>query len=134
MKPNLSAYRAYVELCGLSRSMEALLLMQEMVEAGLPIDIEICRALMNGQCKEKNIFEAESLLSFYAKEFQIFDAECYNALVRILSEEGDTSKLIEFQDRMAKLGYAPNIVTCKYVIDGMWKAMGAQRRRELLVE
>ncbi|KAL0382560.1 UNVERIFIED_CONTAM: hypothetical protein Scaly_0543300 [Sesamum calycinum] len=41
MKPNLVAYRAViVELCGLSRSMEALFLMQEMVEAGLPIDIE----------------------------------------------------------------------------------------------
>lgn len=134
LRPNLSAYRAIIGgLRELRRSMEALSLMQEMIESGLPLDIKICRSLVNGLCKEKNIFEVESLLGFYAKELQIFDAECYNALVRVFSEAGNPSELIKFQDRMAKLGYAPNSLTCKYVIDGMWKAMKAQRP-ELLVE
>ncbi|KAG8390745.1 hypothetical protein BUALT_Bualt01G0115500 [Buddleja alternifolia] len=117
MKLNSSAYRAIIGgLCGLSRSKEALFLMQEMVESGLPLDIEICRALVNGQCREKNVFQAESLLSFFAKEFQIFDSECYNVLVRILSEEGEPCKLTEFQDRMAKLGFAPNSLSCNNFI------------------
>ncbi|KAG6402362.1 hypothetical protein SASPL_139240 [Salvia splendens] len=124
LKPKISAYGAIIGgMCELRRSMEDLSLMQEMIESGLPLDIQICRSLVYGLCKEKNIFEVESLLGFYAKEFQIFDAECYNAIVRVLSEAGDPSELIKLQDRMAKLGYAPNSLTCKYVIDGMWKAM-----------
>ncbi|XP_042013549.1 pentatricopeptide repeat-containing protein At5g40400-like [Salvia splendens] len=126
LKPKMSAYGAIIGgMCELRRSMEALSFMQEMIESGLPLDIKICRSLVYGLCKEKNIFEVESLLGFYAKEFQIFDAECYNAIVRVLSEAGVPSELIKLQDRMAKLGYAPNSLTCKCVIDGMWKAMKA---------
>ncbi|CAI9762707.1 unnamed protein product [Fraxinus pennsylvanica] len=106
MKPNLCAYRAIIRsLCGLSRSKEAESLMREMVESGFQPDIEICRALMNGHCKEKNFHDAESLLASLSKEFQIFDAECYNALVRLLSEETSTTALMEFQDRMMKHFY-----------------------------
>ncbi|XP_022866020.1 pentatricopeptide repeat-containing protein At5g40400 isoform X2 [Olea europaea var. sylvestris] len=112
VKPNLCAYRAIIRrLCGLNRSKEAESLMREMVESGFQPDVEICRALMNGHCKEKNFREAESLLGSLSKEFQIFDAECYNALASLLSEEAGTTELMEFQDRMMKVGFAPNILT-----------------------
>ncbi|XP_073293436.1 uncharacterized protein [Primulina huaijiensis] len=126
MKPNLNSYRGMIRgLCGSNRTVEGQFLMQEMVESGLPPDVEICRTVTNGQCKERNFVEAEKLLKLFAEELQIFDSECYNALVRMLSMEGDLAKLMEFQDRMTKIGFEPNKLTCKYVIDGMRRAMVA---------
>ncbi|KZV34656.1 pentatricopeptide repeat-containing protein-like [Dorcoceras hygrometricum] len=132
MKPNLNSYRGMVRgLCGSNRPMEAQSLMQEMVESGLRPDVEICRTVTNGQCKEGNFVEAEKLLKLFAEEYQVFDSECYNTLVRLLSLEGDLAKLMEFQDRMARIGFEPNKLTCKYVIDGMQREV-AQKCEQLV--
>ena len=61
--------------------MEGEYLMKEMVKFGVPPNIAICNALTNGYCKEMDINRAELLLGFFAKEFQVFHIESYNALV-----------------------------------------------------
>ena len=123
IKPNLVTYRALIGcVCKINRTMEGESLMEEMVKSGVPADQAICRELINGYCKEMDINRAESLLGFFAKEFQIFDIESYNALVKVLSENADVATLMELQDRMQKVGFAPNSLTCRFVIHGLWKA------------
>ena len=56
--------------------MEGEYVMKEMVKFGVPP-----KALTNGYCKEMDINRAELLLGFFAKEFQVFHIESYNALV-----------------------------------------------------
>ncbi|XP_059304669.1 pentatricopeptide repeat-containing protein At5g40400 isoform X1 [Lycium ferocissimum] len=124
LKPDIGTYRAIIKcLCKSGRSMDANSLMREMTDYDVPPDIEVCRALINGHCGENNFREAQSLLSFFGREFKIFDTVCYNAIVRLLSAEGDIVKLMQFQDKMRKVGFAPNQLTCKYVIDGLQKAV-----------
>ncbi|KAJ8536856.1 hypothetical protein K7X08_035257 [Anisodus acutangulus] len=85
LKPNIVTYRAIIKcLCKSGRSMDANSLMREMTGYDVPPDIEVCRALINGHCGENNFREAQSLLSFFAKEFKIFDTVCYTAIVRLL--------------------------------------------------
>ena len=123
IKPNLVTYRALIDcLCKINKSKEGEYVMKEMVKFGVPPDTAICKALINGYCKEMDINRAESLLGFFAREFQIFDTESYNAFVKVLSENADVATLMELQDRMQKVGFAPNNLTCKFVIDGLWKA------------
>lgn len=93
-----------------------------MVEFGVNPDIATCRALINGFCKERNLDKAESLLGSIVEDFQIYDIECCNALLKIYCEAGDVAKLMELQDRLLKVGFAPNSLTFKYVIDGLCKA------------
>ncbi|WMV20674.1 hypothetical protein MTR67_014059 [Solanum verrucosum] len=128
LKPDIGTYRAIIKcLCKLGRSMDANSLMREMTDCDVPPDIEVCRALINGHCGENNFCEAQSLLSFFAQEFKIFDTVCYNTIVRLLSGKGDIAKLMKFQDKMRKVGFAPNQLTCKYVIDGLQKAVGVHK-------
>lgn len=47
----------------------------------------------------------------------------FEARFRLISAEGDIAKLMKFQDKMRKVGFAPNQLTCKYVIDGLQKAV-----------
>ena len=61
--------------------MEDEYVIKEMVKFGVPPDIAICKALTNGYCKEMDINRAKLLLGFFAKEFQAFHTESYNALV-----------------------------------------------------
>lgn len=123
IKPNLDTYLALIScLSKISRSIDGESLVEEMVRFGVPPDTAICRALVSGYCKERDVLKAESLLGFFAKEFQIFDTESYNAVVKVLSENADVASLMQIQDRMQKVGYAPNSLTCKFVIDGLWKA------------
>ena len=61
--------------------MEGEYVIKEMVKVGVPPNIAICTALTNGYCKEMDINRVESLLGFFAREFQIFHTESYNALV-----------------------------------------------------
>ena len=99
--------------------------MREMIESGFLPDVEIFRALVKGFCAERNVYKAELLLSFFAVEFHIIDTECYNVLFKVLSEDGDIAKLIDFQDNMLKLGISPNVMTFRHIIDAMSKNMGS---------
>ena len=129
IKPNLSTYRALIDcLCRMNRTSEGESLMREMVESGLSPDPVMCRALVNGYCLESNAAKAESLLEFFAKEFQVFDTESYNALAKVFSEEGDVAKLLDLQDRMQKVGFLPNSLTCKYVVHGLWKVQEMEKK------
>ncbi|KAM2014472.1 hypothetical protein ACFX16_045127 [Malus domestica] len=103
--------------------------MKEMAESGLAPDLEICRALIKGYCNEKDVDKAEALLGFFAKGFQVFDSESYNALVQVLCEDGDMAKLLELQERMMKLGFAPNSLTFKHVIHGLWKTATPDKKK-----
>ncbi|KAM7280492.1 hypothetical protein ACFE04_007626 [Oxalis oulophora] len=130
IKPDLDTYKCIVScLCKISRSTEAKSLIDEMLKIGLQPDAEICRALVQGFIKEHEFDEAESLLVLFAMELQIFDTESFNTLVSKCSEDGDVSKLMEFQKRMLKFGFAPNLLTCKYVISGLQKATRARRQK-----
>ncbi|KAF7130873.1 hypothetical protein RHSIM_Rhsim10G0018200 [Rhododendron simsii] len=60
-----------------------------------------------GLCKERKLDKAESLVGLIAKEFQIYDTECCNALLKVLCEAGDAGKLMELQDRMLKKMKSP---------------------------
>ncbi|XP_038717813.1 pentatricopeptide repeat-containing protein At5g40400 isoform X2 [Tripterygium wilfordii] len=124
VKPNLTTYRALIScLCRISKSKEAESLMVEMLENGMHADSFICRVLICGYCKERDTKKAELLLKFFSKEFQIFDTESYNAVLRNYCEVGDVPRVMELQERMLKLGFAPNSVSCKYMIHGLCKAM-----------
>ncbi|XP_016649087.1 PREDICTED: pentatricopeptide repeat-containing protein At5g40400 isoform X2 [Prunus mume] len=122
IKPDLITYRTLICcLCHISRTAEGESLMEEMAESGLAPNLEICRSLIKGYCKERDIDKAETLLGLFAKEFQVFDSESYNTLVKVFCEDGDMAKLLELQDRMMKVGFAPNSLTFKYVIHGLWR-------------
>ncbi|KAK2986795.1 hypothetical protein RJ640_011020 [Escallonia rubra] len=130
IKPNIATFRAIIGcLCRLSRSMDGETLMRELVNSSVFPDIVISRALINGHCNERNICKAESLLSFFAEKFQMFDMECYNTIVKVLHENGEIAKLMEFQDRMLKVGFEPTSLTCKYMIGGLWRAMGVDKKQ-----
>ncbi|KAK3036564.1 hypothetical protein RJ639_031005 [Escallonia herrerae] len=134
IKPNIATFRAIIGcLCRLSRSMEGETLMRELVDSSVFPDIVISRALINGHCNERNICKAKSLLSFFAEKFQMFDMECYNTIVRVLHENGEIAKLMEFQDRMLKVGFEPTSLTCKYMIGGLWRAMGVDKKQSSCV-
>lgn len=122
-EPGVDIYKSLICcLCEINRSGDGEGLMVEMVESGLPPDHIICRALINGHCKEGNADKAESLLASFAKEFQFFDTESFNALIKFYHDVGNETKLMELQDRMLKAGFVPNSLTCRYVIHGLWKS------------
>ncbi|KAK7271651.1 hypothetical protein RJT34_27728 [Clitoria ternatea] len=124
MKLNLTAYRAVIScLCRVNRTFEAEGLLEEMTSSGVVADVEISRALISSYCEENSVNKAVSLLKFFAKEFQLYDTESYNAVVKVFCEAGNVAKLIAIQDKLHKVGYVSNMLTCKYVIHGLQKAM-----------
>ncbi|KAG5222711.1 pentatricopeptide repeat-containing protein [Salix suchowensis] len=113
--PNLLTYKALIRcLCRMGRSMEAE------------------KAMIHGYCREKDAGRAESLLVLFAKEFHIFDSESYSTVVRIVCEDGDVAKFMELQEQMLKVGFAPNSLTCKYMIDGLRKNVGLVKEKRIL--
>uniref|UniRef100_A0A251RM07 Putative tetratricopeptide-like helical domain-containing protein n=1 Tax=Helianthus annuus TaxID=4232 RepID=A0A251RM07_HELAN len=120
VKPSLITYRAIIEcLCRLNRTTEGEIFMRDMAEFGIHPDATICRSLVSGHCKEKNINQAEVLLILFAEEFQLRYNECYNEVFKVVCEEGDMNKSLEFQNRMQRIGYTPNGLSFKYAIDGL---------------
>lgn len=115
---DVKTYRALIGcLCRLDRNREAESLMTEMLDSEVKPDSIICRALVNRYCKELDFDKAESLLSLFAMEFRIFDTESYNSLVNALCETGSGyDKVLDLQERMQRLGFVPNSLTCKYLI------------------
>ncbi|MBA0802094.1 hypothetical protein Gohar_012423, partial [Gossypium harknessii] len=132
IKVNLVAYRALIcSSCRIGKTHEAESLMEEMLKSDILPDPHICRVLIQCYCDQMDIDKAESILSFFAKKFRIFDTESYNVLVSTYTESGDMEKLMELQDRMMKLGFAPNSLTCKYVIHGLLKAKRLYKQKLL---
>jgi pentatricopeptide repeat protein len=124
MKLNLTTYKAILScLCRVKRTSEAESLLEEMVSLGILPDLEIKRALINGYCEENDVGKAVSLLKFIAKEFQVYDTKSYNAIVKVFCEIGNVDELMELQDKLVKIGFVPNGLTCKYVIEGLQKDM-----------
>ncbi|GJS00917.1 pentatricopeptide repeat-containing protein [Tanacetum coccineum] len=118
--PSLTSYKAIIGcLCRLHRTVEGEVFMRDMAESGIQPDLTICRSLIVGHCKEKNLDQAESLLRFFAVEFQLCDNESYNEVFKAVCEEGDIRKSMEYQNRMQKVGFAPNSLSFKYAIDGL---------------
>ncbi|CAH2080045.1 unnamed protein product [Thlaspi arvense] len=107
-------------LCRIGRNREAESLMLEMIGCEVKPDSCICEALVNGYCKESDFAKAESLLSFFAMEFRIFDIESYNSLVKAICDTGSGyEKVLELQERLQRVGFVPNSLSCKYMIQGL---------------
>ncbi|VFR02523.1 unnamed protein product [Cuscuta campestris] len=124
LKLCLDTYRSIITcLCASSRNLEANSMLREMIDLGLEPDAEICRALVVGHCGDRNINETLFLLGLFARKYHIFDMVCYNRVLRLLGEKGDVCELMEFQEKMMKIGFAPNKLSCKYVVFGLQKAM-----------
>ncbi|QCD95273.1 nucleobase:cation symporter-1 [Vigna unguiculata] len=124
MKVNIVAYRALIScLCRVKRTLEAEGLLEEIMSSGMLPDVEICRALIKGYCEENKVDKAVFLLKLFAKEFQVYDNESYNAVVKVFCDVGNVTELMEIQDKLLKVGYVPNKLTCRYVIHGLQKAM-----------
>lgn len=120
INPNVVTYREIIGcLCRLNRTIEGEVFMRDMAEFGIQPDITICRYLISGHCKQKNHDQAESLLSFLGQTFQICDNECYNEVFKLVCEDGNIGKLMEFQSRMQRIGFTPNSLSFKYAIDGL---------------
>ncbi|KAJ4902494.1 Pentatricopeptide repeat-containing protein [Raphanus sativus] len=117
----VESYRALIGcLCRIGRYREAESLMVEMIDSEVKPDSCICGALVNGYCKVLDFAKAESLLSFFAVEFRIFDIESYNLLVKAICETGSGyEKVLELQERMQRVGFVPNTLSCKYMIQGL---------------
>lgn len=115
---DVKTYRALIGcLCRIGRNREAESLMADMLDSKVKPDSFICRALVSRYCKELDFVKAESLLGFFAMEFRIFDTESYNLLVKAICETGSGyNKVLELQERMQRLGFVPNSLTCKYLI------------------
>lgn len=123
INPSLAIYQNLIScLCRLSKCSEAVSLIEEMVFYGLRPDCNICRALVFAYCKEQNLDKAESLMVSLATGYQVYDLHSYNVLVKAWSEHCGVTELMELQDKMHKLGFTPNSLTCKYVILGMQNA------------
>ncbi|CAN7016786.1 unnamed protein product, partial [Brassica oleracea var. botrytis] len=118
---DVNSYRALIGcLCRIGRNREAESLMVEMVDSDVKPDCFICGALVNGCCKELDFAKAESLLAFFATEFRIFDIESYNLLVKAVCEtRSGYKKVLELQERMQRVGFVPNTLSCKYMIQGL---------------
>ncbi|CAN1247406.1 Pentatricopeptide repeat-containing protein At5g40400 [Linum perenne] len=130
-KPSLVTYKALIAgLCRTGRSAEAEMLMDEMVESGIVPGQEICWVLISGYCKERAVGKAESLLESFAKEFNMLDNESYNEVARIVCEDGDAGKLMDLQERMLKVGYAPSSMTFKYTIQALSRTVGLNKEKE----
>ncbi|KAF8096464.1 hypothetical protein N665_0308s0038 [Sinapis alba] len=123
---DVKSYRALIGcLCRIGRNREAESLMVEMIDSEVKPDSFICGALVNGYCKELDFAKAESLLSFFAMEFRIFDIESYNLLVKAICETGSGyKKVLEIQERMQRVGFVPNTLSCKYMIQGLTQRDG----------
>ncbi|XP_010441178.1 PREDICTED: pentatricopeptide repeat-containing protein At5g40400 [Camelina sativa] len=115
---DVKSYRALIGcLCRIGRNREAESLMAEMIDSEVKPDSFICGALVNGYCKELDFVKAESLLGLFAMEFRIFDTESYNSLVKAICDTGSGyNKVLELQERMQRLGFVPNSLSCKYLI------------------
>ncbi|EOA15402.1 hypothetical protein CARUB_v10006941mg [Capsella rubella] len=115
---DVKTFRALIGcLCRIGMNSEAESLMAEMLDSEVKPDSFICGALVNGYCKELDFDKAESLLSFFAMEFRIVDTESYNLLVKAIGDTGSGyNKVLELQERMQKLGFVPNSLSCKYLI------------------
>jgi len=87
-------------------------------------DVEISRALIKGYCMENKVDKAVSLVKlFAAKEFQVYDTKSYNTVVKVFRDVGNVTELMEVEDKLLKMGYVPNKLTCRYVIHGLQKVM-----------
>ncbi|ESQ46951.1 hypothetical protein EUTSA_v10027688mg [Eutrema salsugineum] len=115
---DVKTYRALIVcLCRIGRNREAESLMTEMLDCEMKPDSCICEALVNGYCKELDFAKAESLLGFFAMEFGIFDTESYNLLVKSICETASGyKKVLELQERMQRVGFVPNSLSCMYMI------------------
>nr|XP_007153224.1 hypothetical protein PHAVU_003G017200g [Phaseolus vulgaris]ESW25218.1 hypothetical protein PHAVU_003G017200g [Phaseolus vulgaris] len=124
MKVNVAAYRAVIIcLCRVKRTVEAEVLLEEIIGSDMLPDVEISRALIKGYCEENKVDKAVSLLKLFAKEFQVYDTESYNAVVKVFCDVGNVTELMEVEDKLLKVGYVPNKLTCRHVIHGLQKAM-----------
>ncbi|KAF9620366.1 hypothetical protein IFM89_011101 [Coptis chinensis] len=133
LKPNLFSYRILISsLCKLHKTAEGEFMMKELVGTDLVPDSDICKALVNGYCKERSFHNAESILIYFALEIQIYDIGSYNVLIKVWSEEGNVLKILELQDKMMKLGFVPNGMTCKYLIYGLSRAGNDKRTVEVV--
>ncbi|KAL0741761.1 hypothetical protein Bca4012_083274 [Brassica carinata] len=117
----VESYRALIGcLCRIGKNREAESMMVEMIGSEVKPDSFICGALVNGYCKELDFPKAESLLGFFAMEFRIFDIESYNLLVKAICETGSGyTKVLELHERMQRVGFVPNTLSCKYMIQGL---------------
>ncbi|CAA7055250.1 unnamed protein product [Microthlaspi erraticum] len=107
-------------LCRIGRYREAESMMKEMLDFEVKPDSLICGALVNGYCKGLDLAKAESLLSFFAMEFRILDIESYNLVVKAICEKGSGyKKVLEFQERMQRVGFVPNSLSCMYMIQSL---------------
>jgi len=59
-------------------------------------------ALINGYCEENKVEKAVSLLKFFAKQFQVYNTESYNAIVKVFCEVGNVAELMVLQDKLLK--------------------------------
>ncbi|CAN8233162.1 unnamed protein product [Cochlearia groenlandica] len=121
------AYKALiVSLCKIGKNREAESLMVEMIGFEMKPDTFICAALVNGYCKGLDFEKAESLLSLFAMEFRVFDIESYNSLVKamVCVKGSGYESVLKLQDRMQRVGFVPDRLSCKYLIHGLVKQVG----------
>ena len=78
-----------------------------------------------GYLEKRDLSKADSVLIYFAQEFQIYDSKSYNALLKVYCVEGEMGKSFELQNRMMKLGFVPNGEACKSLI------LGLTRRRNI---
>ncbi|XP_047316199.1 pentatricopeptide repeat-containing protein At5g40400 [Impatiens glandulifera] len=117
-KPDLQVYEALLGcLCKVGRSVEGESMMREFGQC----NTGICRALIDGLCKERKVEKAQVLLFEFAEEFQIRDTECLNYIFRVLSEgeEGNVGEVLQFHEKVQKMGFIPNRLTMRYMIDAL---------------
>ncbi|WOL18853.1 pentatricopeptide repeat-containing protein [Canna indica] len=120
VKPDLFTYAILIEcLCKSGKTLEGECLMKEMIEADIQPDSRICAALVTGWCKKRDLCKAESLLVYFAENFQIYDSISYNSLIRLCFEVRGMSESLELQERLLKLGFIPNDETCRLFIHGL---------------
>ncbi|CDP04643.1 unnamed protein product [Coffea canephora] len=118
-KPNVYVYGAIIDsLCKDKMVDEALALLQEMFEKGIPPDVVIYNCLIQGFCNLSKWKEVKRLFSDM-KDYKIVpDVITFNIVVDALCKEGHAKDAEEVVGIMIQQGQNPNVVTYNSLMDG----------------
>ncbi|KAI7750509.1 hypothetical protein M8C21_004897, partial [Ambrosia artemisiifolia] len=104
--------------CRIGKMDCAFRIQDEMLKAGLKMNVFICNSMINGYCKLGRVNEAARVVTSMSKWKLRPDVYSFNTLVDGYCKEGNISKAFELCEKMVRDGIDANIVTYNTLLKG----------------
>ncbi|GKA31782.1 putative pentatricopeptide repeat-containing protein [Tanacetum coccineum] len=116
---DVKAYGVLVDgFCRDGKMDSAVRIRDEMLEAGLNVNLFICNSMINGYCKLGEVDEAAKVVTSMSKWKLKPDSYSYNTLVDGYCREGYTAEAFKLCEKMVRDGISVSIVTYNTLLKG----------------